>query len=83
MSGFDSKSWNATTSTPAAVKKLRRAPDVARRDEPAVGDEQRAPEAQLARQLAEARDRALAEDDARARLKVERLHEGHGLLWNS
>ena len=50
---------------------------LAGRDDPAIGDEQRARERQLARQLAEPRERAVAEHDARAQLKVEWRHGSH------
>ena len=57
------------------VQERRGALHLPGRDDPAIGDEQRARERQLARQLAEPRKRAIAEHDARAQLKVERAHQ--------
>jgi hypothetical protein len=48
--------------------------DMAGVDEPPIGHEQRPPELQVAREVPEARDGALAEYDARARLEIERKH---------
>jgi hypothetical protein len=43
-------------------------------DEAGVGDEQRAAESEIGGQMTEPRERALTEDDARARPEVEGLH---------
>ena len=57
------------------VQQRRGALHLSGRDDPAIGDQQRARERQLARELAEPRKRAIAEHDARAQLKVERAHQ--------
>ena len=59
---------------PAPRERGGRAFDVPRRQDAAIGDQQRPREAQLARELADTRERAFAEHEARAQVKVERPH---------
>ena len=67
-----SNSWNGNASTPARAQPVGRPLHVCPlADQPGVGHEQRAPEPQLGRQLAEAVQAAGAEDDARAQADIE------------
>ncbi len=59
---------------PAISSARNRRGDVTRPHDAVIGDEQRAPESQVARELSELLERALPEHDAGSRLKIESVH---------